>query len=247
MTRREARSIERSAIAEARRTTREVAVHRRRRDEGQRWSARRIAGAVVGGVAAAGFLAASLAPVVGSQVASASQDPAQTTYATAADEAQLFAASEKGGSLAALATVSYEAELRTPEPEPEPEVTAEVASATESVATEEAAAEETVAAPIALPTYSGGGSKEDWMTAAGIASSDWAYVDYIVSAESGWNPNATNASSGACGLVQALPCSKVPGNGYDPVDNLAWGSGYAVGRYGSWAAAYQFWVTNHWW
>ncbi len=74
----------------------------------------------------------------------------------------------------------------------------------------------------------------EWMAAAGIASSDWGYVDYIVSRESGWNPNATNSSSGACGLVQALPCSKVPGNGYDPVDNLRWGNGYAVGRYGSW-------------
>ena len=98
-----------------------------------------------------------------------------------------------------------------------------------------------------MPRYTGGGSKEDWMSAAGIASGDWAYVDYIVSRESGRNPNATNASSGACGLVQALPCSKVPGNGYDPVDNLRWGNGYAVGRYGSWAAAYAFWSRNHWW
>jgi soluble lytic murein transglycosylase-like protein len=85
------------------------------------------------------------------------------------------------------------------------------------------------------------------MAAAGIAESDWGYVDYIVSHESGWNPNATNKSSGACGLVQALPCSKVPGNGYDPVDNLRWGTGYASSRYGGWAGAYAFWSKNHWW
>ena len=85
------------------------------------------------------------------------------------------------------------------------------------------------------------------MAAAGIAPSDYPYVDYIVSRESGWNPNATNKSSGACGLVQALPCSKVPGNGYNPVDNLRWGTGYATGRYGSWAGAYAFWTRNHWW
>ncbi len=90
-------------------------------------------------------------------------------------------------------------------------------------------------------------SSTEWMTAAGIAESDWAYVDYIVGRESGWNPNATNRSSGACGLVQALPCSKVPGNGYDPVDNLRWGNGYAVGRYGGWAGAYDFWIANNWW
>lgn len=95
--------------------------------------------------------------------------------------------------------------------------------------------------------YTGGGAPAEWMAAAGIAESDWGYVDYVVSRESGWNPNATNKSSGACGLVQALPCSKVPGNGYDPVDNLRWANGYATGRYGSWAGAYAFWTKNHWW
>ena len=97
------------------------------------------------------------------------------------------------------------------------------------------------------PLYTGGGAPSDWMAAAGIAQSDWGYVDYIVSRESGWNPNATNASSGACGLVQALPCSKVPGGGYNPVANLQWATGYATGRYGSWAGAYAFWTANHWW
>ena len=95
--------------------------------------------------------------------------------------------------------------------------------------------------------YTGGGAPSEWMSAAGIAQSDWGFVDYIASRESGWNPNATNASSGACGLIQALPCSKVPGNGYNPVDNLRWANGYAVDRYGSWAAAYDFWTSNHWW
>ena len=98
-----------------------------------------------------------------------------------------------------------------------------------------------------LPRYTGGGSKAEWMAAAGIAESDWGYVDYIVRRESSWNPNATNKTSGACGLVQALPCSKVPGNGYNPVDNLRWADGYAKGRYGSWANAYNFWTRNHWW
>lgn len=95
--------------------------------------------------------------------------------------------------------------------------------------------------------YTGGGAPAEWMSAAGIAEGDWGYVDYIVSRESGWNPNATNKSSGACGLVQALPCSKVPGNGYDPIDNLRWATGYATGRYGSWAGAHAFWTKNHWW
>ncbi len=107
-----------------------------------------------------------------------------------------------------------------------------------------AGASESAGAP---PKYTGGGSMAEWMAAAGIAEADWSYVVYIAERESSLNPNATNASSGACGLIQALPCSKVPGNGYDPVDNLTWANGYAVGRYGSWSAAYSFWTANHWW
>lgn len=94
--------------------------------------------------------------------------------------------------------------------------------------------------------YVGGGSKDEWLRASGIPEQYWAYVDSIVSRESGWNPNATNASSGACGLAQALPCSKVPGNGYNPVDSLRWMNGYVNGRYGGWAGAYNFWQANHW-
>lgn len=119
---------------------------------------------------------------------------------------------------------------KLPDPKPEP--------------VSEPAAPAAAAAP---PRYTGGGSPAEWMAAAGIPESDWGYVDYIASRESNWNPNATNASSGACGLIQALPCSKVPGSGYNPVDNLRWADGYAKGRYGSWAAAYAFWTANHWW
>lgn len=111
----------------------------------------------------------------------------------------------------------------------------------------EARAAQGQAASATLPLYSGGGSKEEWLTSAGIAESDWAYVDYIVNHESGWNPNAVNASSGASGLVQALPCGKVPGSCFNPVDNLKWADSYAKGRYGSWEGAYNFWVSNNWW
>lgn len=153
------------------------------------------------------------------------QMPSQEIITAAAEEAQLL-----------LAALDVE-ELPEPEPEPEPALPR----------TQEDETPATPAAPPAPPQYTGGGSPEAWMTAAGIAPSDWGYVDFIASRESGWNPNATNPTSGACGLIQAYPCSKVPGNGYDPVDNLRWANGYAVGRYGSWEAAYNFWVANHWW
>lgn len=93
--------------------------------------------------------------------------------------------------------------------------------------------------------------KEAVMRAAGIAQSDFPYVNYIVSRESGWNAAASNRSSGAFGLCQALPGRKMASAGSDwasnPVTQLKWCSGYAHSRYGSWSAAYNAWVSKHWW
>lgn len=95
------------------------------------------------------------------------------------------------------------------------------------------------------------GDKAALMSAAGISPSDHGYVNFIVSRESRWNHLARNASSGAYGLCQALPGSKMASAGSDwssnPVTQLRWCNGYAVGRYGSWGAAYSFWQRNHWW
>lgn len=101
------------------------------------------------------------------------------------------------------------------------------------------------------PAFNPSGSKADWMRAAGISDSDFGYVDYIISHESGWNYRAVNASSGAYGLPQSLPAGKLASAGADwcdnPVTQLRWAHNYAVGRYGSWEAAYRFWTVNHWW
>ncbi len=99
--------------------------------------------------------------------------------------------------------------------------------------------------PEYLP-YTGGGSKTDWLAASNISKENWGYADALVTRESGWNPNAINQSSGACGLAQALPCSKVPGNPMDPVNSLNWMNGYVTGRYGGWQQAYNFWMKNRW-
>lgn len=96
------------------------------------------------------------------------------------------------------------------------------------------------------------GSHTDWMAAAGIAESDYGYVDFIVGHESGWSPTKYNyGGSGAYGLCQALPAGKMSSAGSDymtnPITQLKWCNGYAVGRYGSWAGAYSFWIANKWW
>lgn len=90
------------------------------------------------------------------------------------------------------------------------------------------------------------GTKEDWLRAAGIDPSDWDSVDYIISRESSWRPDAVNPI-GACGLPQALPCSKLGDNWSDPVHALEWANTYALSRYGSWAAAEIAWRLQNWW
>ena len=90
------------------------------------------------------------------------------------------------------------------------------------------------------------GSRNDWMAAAGIPNSQWGSVDYIVSRESGWNPNAVNKNGGACGLGQQLPCGKWAGAWNDPVAALKAMTSYVNARYGGWAGAVSFWKINHW-
>jgi uncharacterized protein YabE (DUF348 family) len=101
----------------------------------------------------------------------------------------------------------------------------------------------------AKPKFSGNVSaqKIQIMSAVGISPGDYNYVDYIVNRESGWNANSVNASSGACGLPQAYPCSKLGPNWNDPVVSLSWANSYAIGRYGSWSAAYSHWLSANSW
>lgn len=101
------------------------------------------------------------------------------------------------------------------------------------------------------PSITVSGDKASLMAAAGISESDFAFVDYIVSKESGWKPGAANSYSGAYGLCQSLPASKMASAGADyltnPVTQLRWCSGYAEGRYGSWGGAYETWLVQNWW
>jgi TolA-binding protein len=97
------------------------------------------------------------------------------------------------------------------------------------------------------------GDKVSWMNQAGIPASDHAAVDYIVSHEGGWHGTTrwNTAGSGAYGLCQALPASKMASAGSDymtnPITQLRWCHGYAQQRYGGWWSAYNFWLKNHWW
>lgn len=103
------------------------------------------------------------------------------------------------------------------------------------------------------------------MARAGISPDDYQYADYIISNESGWCPTKWQGQYGGCpvyhgtptspyvgyGLCQATPGYKMQTTGADwatnPVTQLEWCSGYALGRYGSWYNAYLYWTAHHNW
>ncbi len=75
-------------------------------------------------------------------------------------------------------------------------------------------------------------------------------ANYIINRESNWNPSAQNPYSGAYGICQALPGSKMASAGSDWKTNIEtqakWCDSYVNGRYGSWSNARAFWDANHW-
>jgi hypothetical protein len=68
--------------------------------------------------------------------------------------------------------------------------------------------------------------------------------------ESGWNPGATNPSSGAYGIPQAWPASKLDsyGNRNSPAVQIQWGLDYIQQAYGTPSAALSAWLgrSPHW-
>ncbi|MGB0099842.1 MAG: transglycosylase SLT domain-containing protein [Nocardioides sp.] len=71
----------------------------------------------------------------------------------------------------------------------------------------------------------------------GFSSDQFGCLDSLWQKESGWNPAAHNPSSGAHGIPQSLPGSKMASVGADwatnPATQIEWGLGYIQDRYGS--------------
>lgn len=98
---------------------------------------------------------------------------------------------------------------------------------------------------ISLPS----GSHEDWMAAAGISPSDYGYVNYIISHESGWRTNASNGRYFGLYQTKKATLENACGANWanDPVCQLRSATNYANSRYGGWASAYNRWRAQGWW
>lgn len=84
----------------------------------------------------------------------------------------------------------------------------------------------------------------------GWTENDYYSIVQIVNRESSFNPYAVNKKSGACGLFQSYPCSKMAKYGKDYRTNykvqVSWGMNYIKARYGTPSNAWNFWQKHHW-
>lgn len=87
-----------------------------------------------------------------------------------------------------------------------------------------------------------------WAREAGVSEADLEAAITLIYHESGCRVDAANAS-GAYGIPQALPGSKMASAGADwetnPVTQIRWMAGY-VNRYGGWQGAMAWWWEHHW-
>ncbi|MBP2458081.1 hypothetical protein ABID70_000648 [Clavibacter michiganensis] len=87
------------------------------------------------------------------------------------------------------------------------------------------------------------------LASQGMGDDQYACLDYLWTKESGWRVNAYNPS-GAYGIPQALPGSKMASAGADwqtnPATQITWGLGYIDSRYGSPCGAKAHSVLKNW-
>ena len=84
----------------------------------------------------------------------------------------------------------------------------------------------------------------------GWSDADFQALVKLWNKESRWNPYASNSSSGAYGIPQALPASKMATYGTDYRTNyktqIEWGLSYIKSRYGTPSAAWNHSCTKGW-
>ncbi|MGV9182972.1 aggregation-promoting factor C-terminal-like domain-containing protein [Arcanobacterium canis] len=110
----------------------------------------------------------------------------------------------------------------------------------EEIAVKEAASAGITAGPPASPG-SARAIAQSMLASYGWGPEQFAYLDYLWQRESNWRYDVANPSSGAYGIPQALPGSKMASAGADwrtnPATQIKWGLGYIKARYGSPAGA----------
>ena len=108
-------------------------------------------------------------------------------------------------------------------------------------------------APVSVPAFTANPDEatcKAWIRAAGVSEADLEAAYFMVQKESHCRYNATNRSSGAYGIPQALPGKKMASAGSDwqtnPITQIKWMISYVNGRYGGWSGARSWWLSHRW-
>lgn len=88
----------------------------------------------------------------------------------------------------------------------------------------------------------------DKVVSRGWSEADFTALVWLWNRESGWNPNASNASSGAYGIPQCLGHAECQSDAFktDYRVQVDWGLGYIAGRYGTPSTAQQHSLSTGW-
>lgn len=113
--------------------------------------------------------------------------------------------------------------------------------------------EEKIETPVSVPAFTANPDEatcKAWIRAAGVAERDVEVAYWMITKESHCRYNATNRSSGAYGIPQALPGKKMASAGADwqtnPITQIKWMISYVNGRYGGWSGAKAWWDSHRW-
>ena len=169
----------------------------------------------------------------------------QTTYESAAAKAAVAkAAAQKAAAARAAAAKAAAAKAAAAK--------AAAQQAAQQQATQQQAAQQTTAQQPATSAPSGSPQQiaEQMLSQFGWSSSQFSCLQPLWALESGWNIYASNPSSGAYGIPQALPGSKMASAGpnwqSDAATQIRWGLTYIQGTYGSPCAAWSHDEADGW-
>jgi len=120
------------------------------------------------------------------------------------------------------------------------------AAAAKAAAKQQAAEQQAASIPFGSPQQ----IAAQMLSQFGWSSGQFSCLQPLWAHESGWNPYAQNPSSGAYGIPQALPGSKMASAGGDwqsnPATQIRWGLSYIQGNYGSPCGAWAHEQTDGW-
>jgi hypothetical protein len=170
----------------------------------------------------------------------------QVRYGLAHRQAELEIAAAKAAAAKAAAAKAAAAKAAAAKAAAAKAAAAQAAAAQQQTAQQQQAAQPAASTPSGSPQQ----IAEQMLSQFGWSSSQFSCLQPLWAHESGWNVYASNPSSGAYGIPQALPGSKMASAGpdwqSDAATQIRWGLQYIQGTYGSPCAAWSHEEADGW-